>query len=171
MHAQEVHQLAHRALLDELAADFLGAAGRDALDFGQAFGFVRHDLESVLTELFCDACAETRADAANKAGGEVVRDAANGCRKAALKAFRAELFAVGRVHDPEADHGQLLAQTDAGKRAGRGDFRALLRQKAQHSVTVFLVAENDLLDCAAQLYIFFFVHKAPSFPVFAIPDT
>lgn len=64
--------------------------------------------------------------------------------------------------------GEILIGVVGPVRTGKS---TLLRQKAQHGVTVFLIAENDLLDRAAQLYIFFFVHKAPSSPAFSIPDT
>ena len=171
MLAEEVHQLAHRTLLDILPRDLFGAARGDALDLGQPFRLVQHHIEGILAEFFGDACTKARPDAADQAGGQIIRDAADGSRQAAFKVFGRKLLAVGRMHDPAADHGQLLAQTDARKSAGRSDLRTLLRQKAQHGVTVFLIAENDLLDRAAQLYIFFFVHKAPSSPAFSIPDT
>ena len=126
MFAQEVHQQAHLALLNELAADLTRFFLRNATDRGQALGFGGKHVKGILAELLRNAGGEPRPHPAQQPGAKVLGDPPHRRRQAALKALCGKLLSVGRVRDPEAGQDDLLPQTDIGEGAGRRHLCAAL---------------------------------------------
>ena len=146
---QEIHQLAQLGLFLELPPDFTRLFGGNAADFGQALRLIGEHAEGILPEGFGDARGEPGADALEQAGPQIVGNPLDIRRQAALEAVRRKLVAVGRMADPFAAEGQLLAQADAGQAAGRGDFLAVRRGQPQNGIAVFGITKDNLRNGAA----------------------
>ena len=164
---QEHHGFPRGVLLPEGIRQLLGALFADALHLGQPLRMLGQDVQGALTEFLHQQLRRGRPDAADQAGAQKPLDA------------KLPLPAVLRMLHPLAQKAHLLPRGQRRQDAHRYHL-VPARTDFHNRITIFLIAENGVLDHGLQaalggFFIGRFGHACPpsvyagTMPI--IPDT
>ena len=164
---EKFHQPLHAHAAPKALCDLPRPLGSDTLDAGEALRLFRNDGKALDAEAGNDLLCRGGTDALDGTGGKVMLDLLFLLRQKALRLLRFELRTMLGMLLPNADSGKPLPLHNARNAAHHCRQFSRFLHKAQHSIAVLLVAENDLhhrsLDSAAlrhhSLLLFFHFRK------------